>query len=94
MTFPFRLPSISITKFVFFKLLKLLTQKLTPRDTVLFEKLLIPQLVKKFHTFYAARKFIALFKKLYHFCPYPGPDESSPRPTSLRFIPILPPIYF
>jgi hypothetical protein len=38
-----------------------LTPKLTPGNTVLLEKLTVPQLIKKFPAFYVTRRFIIAF---------------------------------
>jgi len=42
-----------------------LTNTLTPRNTVL-QKLTVPQLVKKFPTFYEAQGFVTVFTKADH----------------------------
>jgi hypothetical protein len=42
------------------------SNELIPWNTVLIEKLIVVQLVKKFSFFYGARKFIAVFTKARH----------------------------
>jgi hypothetical protein len=39
---------------------------LIPRNRVLFEKLIVPQLVKKFPALYETQKFIAVFNRSHH----------------------------
>jgi len=49
---------------------------------VLLEKLLITQLVMKFHAFYGTRMFIAVFTTAGHW-PLSEPDASSPHISTL-----------
>jgi hypothetical protein len=42
-------------------LINFLYNKLTPMTTVLLEKLIVAQLVRKFHVFYGTRRFITVF---------------------------------
>ena len=74
--------SYLITYFLNYFLTYLLTYLLTPCSTVLLEKLTVPQLIKKFPTFYGTRRFITVIHK----CPppgtYPEPARSSPTLTS------------
>jgi hypothetical protein len=49
----------------------------TPWIRVLPEKLIGPQLVKKFPAFYGTRRFIIAFTSAFT-CPYPEPDPPSP----------------
>jgi hypothetical protein len=58
------------------------TNYLTQRSGVLLEKLTVPHLVKKLPAFYGTLRFIATFTTAAT-CPYPEPDESSPRPLIL-----------
>jgi len=44
----------------------LVTNEPTPYSRILFEKLIVTQLVKKFPTFYETRKFIILFTRARH----------------------------
>jgi hypothetical protein len=46
---------------------------------VLLEKLTVPHLVKKFPAFYGTLNLITTFTTAAT-CPYPEPEESSPRP--------------
>ena len=68
----------------------LLTYLLTPCSRVL-EKLTVPQLVKKFHTFYRTRRFITAFTSARHLSlPWARSTQSiPPHPTSWRPILIL-----
>jgi len=65
--------------------------RLTPWSRVLLEKLIIPQLVKKFPAFYVTRRFIILFPRAHHLslfwvrCIHSTPSH----PVSLRSILIL-----
>ena len=52
--------------------------ELSPLKRVLPEKLTGSQLVKKFPAFYGNQGFITAFTRARH-CPYPEPDEPSPR---------------
>jgi len=64
---------------------------LTPWSTVLPEKLTVPQLVKKFSSFYWTRRFITAFTRL-STRSYTEPNQSSPslHPTYWRSVLILP----
>ena len=53
----------------------------------LLEKLLIPQLVKKFPTFYVTRRLITVFVRA--ICFYIEPDQSTPSPHSIIWRSIL-----
>jgi len=43
-----------------------LATELTPWSRVLFEKLTVTQLVRKFPTFYGTRMFITVFRRAHH----------------------------
>jgi hypothetical protein len=68
-----------------------ITYLLTPRTTVLLEKLTGSQLVKKFPTFYGTRKFITAFTSACHLSlSWARSSQSTPLdPTSWRSILIL-----
>ena len=54
---------------------------LTPWSRVLFEKLTVPQLAKKFPTIYGTQNFITTFTTV-RTSPYPEPEQFSPCPQS------------
>ena len=64
-----------------------LTSLLTPRNTVLLEKLIGFQLVKNFPTFHGTHGSLP-HSQVPATCPYPDPARSSPYPTS-HFLKIL-----
>jgi len=70
----------------------LLTYLLTPRSSVLLEKLICFQLVKKFPTFYGALRFITAFTSARRLClsSTSSIQSISPHPPSCRSILILP----
>jgi hypothetical protein len=63
-----------------FLLLEKFDVQLIQSSSLLLEKLIVPQLVKKFPAFYKTREFITVLQKPVT-CPYYEPDQSTGRPT-------------
>jgi len=76
----------------FYACIYFLTHSLTPRSTVLLERIPSSQLVKKFPTFYGAWKFITMFTSAHHLSLSWARSIQSipPHPTSWIPISILP----
>jgi len=60
-----------------------IVEVLTPWSRIVFEKLIVTQLVKEIPTFYATWRLITVFTRAHTTGPYPGPGASSPHPISL-----------
>jgi len=58
---------------------------LTPWSRILYEKLTVAQLVKKFPAFYGSRRFITMFKRASHWTLFWARWTQS---TNSRFIPL------
>ena len=64
------------------------TLQLTPRSSVLLEKLAVPQLIKTFSAFYGKRRILQCSQQP-AICPYYEPDKSSLRSHQISLISIL-----